>query len=169
MLDYITMAFVVVLMTAFALPFIIHSRKNTKKKALAKKRLLDFASNNGLSLCTMEFWRNSYFMGLDQVKAQLVYSNDINSNSPQLINLREVREVQVHELSRKIKQNGGTDKVIDRLELILIGDLPEKRWILEVFEGDRFSDVAGEPVLIKTWKDRIQNTLDGLTVRMIAS
>lgn len=169
MLDYITMAFVVALVAAFAMPFILHSRKNNKKKSRAKKQLMDFANSHGLSLTTMEFWRNNYFIGLDPVKAQLVYSNDIAGNSTQIIRLREVRDVEVHESSRKVKHQGETNKIIDRLELILNSDIPGKRWVLEVYDGERFSDVAGEPVLIKIWNNRIQNTLDGLTVRMTAS
>ncbi|GAB3647103.1 hypothetical protein GCM10028791_08480 [Echinicola sediminis] len=120
---------------------------------------MDVASARGLNLNKIEFWRNQYFLGLDQENHHLVYSGDISSGSPLLIDLREVRNVQLHEESRTLHHHGEKNKVIDRLELILNGEIPGKRWVLEVFDGERFSDLAGEPVLIKVWKEHIENAI----------
>lgn len=160
MLDTSLLAIVIILMMAFAAPLIINSRKNRLKESKAKQRILEHAHQHDLSINTMEFWRKHYFIGLDQTKGQLIYVADIESAAPLIIDLWELRKVRIQETSHQVKNQGASCKVIDHIDMVLEGEVPGKTWTLEVYDGDRFSNLVSEPVIAKVWQERIQQTIN---------
>ncbi|QDH80534.1 hypothetical protein FKX85_16395 [Echinicola soli] len=161
MIDTISMVFVVVMIIAFAIPFVIHSKKNKRKQAQVNKRILEFARMHDLSLHFTELWRNQYFLGLDEVKCQLVYLEDVGGGEPIIIDLKTIRRVHINEKIRRIKSRDNSlgDKIIDKIELILEGEVPGQQCMLEVYDGEKFSGLVNEPILAKTWEKRIHEAI----------
>lgn len=159
MIDFITIALVILLTFALAIPLIINGNKNKRLQRSAKKRFTEFAQRQGFSLSVLEFWRNHYFIGLDEQNLQLFYADGLQVESPQIIDLKHVHHVTIRENCRLLKRQGGSTKIIDRLALELDQSGNHSKKTLEIFDGERFSNIVNEPVLAKVWKERIQASI----------
>ncbi|AGA79633.1 hypothetical protein [Echinicola vietnamensis] len=161
MLDTVSLVFVVVMIIAFAIPFVIHHKKNTRRQAQAKARMSAYARMHNLSFHFMEIWRNQYFLGMDEEKCKLVYIEDIAKGDPFIIDLHHVNGVHVDEKSRRIKSQGDSrgHKIIDQIDLILESEIPGQRQKIEIYDGEKFSCLINELVLANTWEQRIRQTI----------
>lgn len=158
-LDIVTSSIAVVSIIAFCIPFYIHSRNIKNRLAVANRHLEDFANNEQISLEKREIWRNQYFIGFDSQKGKLIYSMDISTASPQFIDLEMVNGVKIEEASHKVQSQVSSRKVIDKLDLVLIGEGGKHLYELEFYDGDKFSDLLGETVLIKKWETALKGYL----------
>lgn len=151
-IDIITLAISAVAMIAFALPFYFASRKINKKKVLALKQIEDFIQSQNLTIQIRDIWRNQYFIGLDTVKGVLVYCEHLDNSSPVLIDLKKINQVAIEEAAHVVGNMTNSHKVLDKLTLSMTDEHNRKIQGLEFYDGDKYSDLNGEAVLIKKWE-----------------
>ncbi|GAB2635147.1 hypothetical protein [Belliella aquatica] len=156
-IDIITLIMAVAGMVAFAIPFYLNSQKVKKEKAQKSNKLTEFLKNHDLSLSEQEEWRNRYFIGIDTQKNKLIYISNLNEINPILIDLYKVNHVKIHEVSRVIGTKGNSRKIIDALSLQLINYDGKIIGDLEFYDGEIFSDLVGEPIIIKKWEATLQS------------
>ena len=75
---------------------------------------------------------------------------------PVVIDLDHVKQIKIDEVSRVIGSKGNSRKVIDELRLHLISHTGKVIGDLEFYDAEKFSDLAGESVLIKKWEGSLQ-------------
>jgi hypothetical protein len=159
-IDIVSFSIAVILIIAFIIPFYWYSRKSRIKELKAIKCLGEYAMNLDLEMHLTEFWRSHYFIGLDRNKGKVIYADNLLSPSPVIIDLRNIKKVKVEEASRKIVTPKETRKVIDKLELNFVGENNKTVMKIEFYDGDKFSDLNGESVLIKKWEAVLQSVID---------
>lgn len=156
-IDIITLIMAVAGMIAFATPFYLNNQKVKNEKIQKSIKLADALKNNGLNLTEQEEWRNRYFIGIDSEKNKLIYISNLNEINPILIDLHKVNHVKIHEVSRLIGTKGNNRKIIDALSLQLINYDGKVIGDLEFYDGEIFSDLVGEPIVIKKWEATLQS------------
>lgn len=160
-IDIITLSFALISLVAFVIPFYLNSKKSKKEKKQKESILEDYLKSQNLNLDQKELWRDQYFLGLDSNQRKLVYIQNLKEFQPELINLDEINHVSQHEVSRMIGSEKNPRKVLDELHLYLIGKSGKVKASLEIYNGEIFSDLSGEPVLIQKWealiKEKIRN------------
>lgn len=147
--DSITLLISMVCLVAFAIPFIIYSKKAKSQNSQKKAKLDEFLQANQFNLTVQETWRDRYFLGIDPVKRALVFVENLDAFEPQVFNLDDVHQVVKHEVSRMIGTGKNQRKIVDELHLQLIGKSGRLKTSIEVYNGEVFSDLLGEPVLIQ--------------------
>lgn len=158
-IDLISFSIAVILIAAFALPFYLNARKVKLRELKALKILTDFTSSHGLHLQDKDQWRDKYFIGLDKEKAQLVYSADTSQDYYKCIHLDQIKRVSIAEVSHQVTNGKDSHKELDRLELILINQNDKPIHLLEFYDGDQYSDLVGEAVLIKKWETLLKDSI----------
>lgn len=155
-IDIITLIMAVAGMIAFAIPFYLNNQKVKKEKTRKMKGLSEIIKSNGLSLNLEDQWRNQYFIGFDSNKNKLLYIANLDKLEPVVIDLDHVKQIKIDEVSRVIGSKGNSRKVIDELRLHLISHTGKVIGDLEFYDAEKFSDLAGESVLIKKWEGSLQ-------------
>ncbi len=158
-IDLISFSIAGLLIAAFAVPFYVHARRLKIKERIALKLLTDFTSSHGLSLQDNDQWRNRYFIGIDNVKAQLVYSSDTSQADYKCIDLARAKRVTIAEASHQVPNGKGSNKVLDRLDLIIMDHHDKPIHVLGFYDGDQYSDLVGEAVLIKKWETLLKDVV----------
>ncbi|SHN27489.1 hypothetical protein SAMN04488057_115126 [Cyclobacterium lianum] len=161
-LDIITLSMAMVAIVAFIMPFYLNHKKEKARITLAKKLLAEFTRNLNLEIEKKDLWRKKYFIGLDPEKGQLVYSSDFSSDSPIQIDLYQVSQVKIKENSRKIVTATSARKIIDKLDLEFYSQGGLLIHSLEFYDGEIFSDLLGETILIKKWEMEITSCMHQL-------
>ncbi|MCC5938013.1 MAG: hypothetical protein JJU34_12095 [Lunatimonas sp.] len=155
-IDYMSLAVATSLIALFVVPLYLHIRKTNRAKARAIKRLEGFAASQGLVFSDTEIWRNRYFLGLDRSKNILIYTNNLKESAPICIELGSILRVSMieryHEVVTKVEKR----KVFDSIELHLITQDGRVAYRLEVYDGNRYSDLDGEAVLGRKWEQLLQ-------------
>lgn len=158
-IDYMSLAMALVVIVLFVTPLYLHVQRTKKKKANALQRLEEFSGTHGWKLTEYEIWRSRYFLGIDAVNLGLVYIEEIAAGTPISVDLREIDRVRMIERSHEIVSSTEKRKIIDAIELQLIGSNGQVAHRLEVYDGDRYSDLDGEAVLAKKWETQISKLL----------
>lgn len=156
-IDIISLTIAVILIAAFILPLYLHISKVKNREVRATKLLEDFAKSQELEIQVKDLWRSKYFIGLDRNKAKLLYSDDIALSSPVVIDLRTITRVKIAEVSHKVVNQLESRKIIDRLDMVLLDKSGNTANILEFYDGNRFSDLNGETILIKKWESYLED------------
>ncbi|MCH7410578.1 hypothetical protein MM239_14315 [Belliella sp. DSM 111904] len=162
-IDIISTSIAIGAMVAFAIPFYVNHLKVKKAKLNKESLLKGFIKSHGLTINMQDQWRSQYFIGLDTQQRTLVYIDDLEEIKPILIDFNEVKQVRINEISRSLKSKGPDRKIIDGLYLELLNPQGKVIESLEFFHGDKFSDLVGEPVLIKKWEAILKSTLKNTT------
>lgn len=158
-IDIVTLSFAMLCLIAFVIPFYLNSKKSKKEKLQKETKLEEYLRSQNLKLDQREMWRNQYFIGLDSNQRKLVYIQNLKDFQPLLLNLDEINHVAQHEVSRMIGTEKNQRKVLDELYLHLIGKNGKVKASLEIYNGEIFSDLSGEPVLIQKWEAVIKEEL----------
>lgn len=158
-IDLTILAISIVGIVAFIVPFFIKHQGNKKTTLKVRQQLNEKLLENQLSVQEEEIWRDRYFLGLDKSKNKLIYIQDISKMTLQIIDLEKISTVSIHETSHHVgdKKNGRT--IIDSIHLSIQSKDTSKTLTLEVFNSDYFSDLFGEPVFAKRWKEIIEKQL----------
>lgn len=153
--DSITLLIAIVSMIAFAFPFVIYSKKITKENIQKSTKLEEFIKSQQLNVTVKELWRDRYFVGMDLHQRKLVYVQNLQEFQPIVIQLDDINHVAKHEASRMLGSGKNQRKIIDELHLQLVGKSGKLKASLEIYNGEIFSDLSGEPVLI----EKLENIL----------
>jgi len=158
-IDSVSLTIGAVLLVAFAVPFFMYSSKSKKEKKKRDMMLEDYLKANNLKLDLQESWRNKYFLGLDLAHKKLVYVKSFEDFQPLQVNLEELSHITSQEVSRMVGSGKDSRKVLDELQLQLVGKNGKVRASLEIYNGDLFSDLSGEPVLIQKWETLLKEQI----------
>lgn len=157
------------MIAAFALPFYLNARKVKLREREAIRILTDYISTHGLNLREKDQWRDKYFIGLDKEKAQLVYSADTSQDNYKSIFLDQIKRVSIVEVSHQVTNGKESHKELDRLDLILINQNDKPIHALEFYDGDQYSDLVGEAVLIKKWEALLKDSIKNIPKHQLVS
>jgi hypothetical protein len=167
-IDLIPFSIAIISIAAFALPFYLNGRKVKLRERQAQKLLADFTLYHGLNLKDKDQWRDKYFIGLDKEKAQVVYNGDISQNNYKCIRLDQIKRVSITEVSHQVTNGKKSHKELDRLDLILINQNEKPIHVLEFYDGDQYSDLVGEAVLIKKWEALLKDSIKNMPKHQLA-
>ncbi|MCH7413819.1 hypothetical protein MM213_10010 [Belliella sp. R4-6] len=154
-IDIITISIAIVSMVAFAIPFYLNNVKVKKEKLNNDKLLQTFLNSHNLNLNIQDNWRKQYFIGIDTSQNKLVYVDDLADIKPIILDIRDVKQVKINEVSRVVGAKSNSRKIIDSLHLQLTNHQGKVIGLLEFYDGEKFSDLVGEPILIKKWEATI--------------
>ncbi|UJP64240.1 hypothetical protein [Mongoliitalea daihaiensis] len=157
--DSITFLIAVVSLIAFAIPFMIYSNEARKQSVQNAAKLESFLQSQHLQVAAKEIWRDRYFLGLDLNQEKLAYTKDIKNFEPTVIHLSEISHVSRQEVSRVIGTGKSQRKVIDALYLNLFTSSGILLVSIEIYDGEVFSDLSGEPVLLTKWEKLLKDQL----------
>ena len=158
-IEPVTVIMSLLLFGAFTVPFIYHSQKNKKKEKSLLSKLSEGASQQNAIPNEQETWRQLYAIGMDTSKKILVYHRENEQTS--VLNLNEFSKVKLQKSNLEIANGEATRTVLHSLNLELIPKNAHASSIfLELYDGDRFSDLLGETVLAEKWEKIIQSNLN---------
>jgi len=157
-IDPVTAMLSLVLFGAFTVPFIYHHQKNKKKQKQISQKIQQAGIGTHTKPDQLEIWRHHYAIGLDTFSKVLFYLQEGETNATYCIPLAEIKKVSA---IKKTKEIGEPKKsIIDFVGLELQYISPsQKSLVLEIYDGDKFSDLMGETVLAEKWATTIQKHL----------
>lgn len=153
-IDITTLVIAALFTAAFIAPLYWNYRKMSQKEKKASLLIQSLKVSKGLNLSENDYWNNQYFIGLDPVKKVLVYSANIHEDDPLIVDLSETRGIKMEEKSHEFNKR----KVVDELTLLIL-PLHNAPIPLEFYDGEKFSSLDSEPVLIKKWENLIKPLL----------
>ncbi len=142
-------AFVIVVC---ALPFIMMSKNRKKKEKQLLQSLSAVADQNNCRIEQHELFGN-FVIGIDESKNFVFFYRLVkDKETTQAIDLGKIEKCRVINTSRKVKHDGKSQDVIDKLELGFLPiakDHPEIK--LEFYNSDVNSQLYGELQSIERW------------------
>jgi hypothetical protein len=154
-IEIISMLIAIVAILAFIAPFYIQYLRVKKMKLRKASELNRFLEENKLQINDFDFWRNFYYVGIDSSQMKLVYANGADQFSNELVDLKDINYAKIRESFRILGEKESKRKVIDLLILELIDASGNVRYMLEFYDGEKYSDLLGETVLVKKWHDQV--------------
>ena len=160
-IEPVTLVFSFVLFGAFTAPFIYHSQKNKKKESKLLEKLLEAALSLDSRIDTQESWRYEYALGLDSKKGILYYHQNSLEGSPFSFDLKDFKRVSVSKKMREFQSGTTTKSVLDYISLELVPKDPKKSIVnLELYDGDKYSDLLGETLIADKWAELAKKHLN---------
>lgn len=156
-IDPVTLVMAAIVLGAFALPFILFSIKNKKKKS---QLLRDFQtlSKSESPWDIQDMWRNQYMIALSTGTKTFHYYKAGDNSLFHSFFLGDVRDVQVKTKSRELSTKEGKHTVIDEIGLSV--SFPDQPSVyLEFFNQEDFTDLVGESVLAEKWGQLLKNQI----------
>ncbi|EOZ98710.1 hypothetical protein A33Q_1364 [Indibacter alkaliphilus LW1] len=158
-IDIPSMLIAIVAILAFIAPFYIQYLRVKKTKLRKTSELNRFLEEKKLQINDFDFWRNFYYVGIDSSQMKLVYAKGSDQFSNQLIDLKDINYAKISESFRILGEKEPKRKIIDLLILELIDASGNVRYMLEFYDGEKYSDLLGETVLVKEWRDQVNSVL----------
>ncbi len=125
------------------------------------EKLSGAALSQNSKIDLQETWRHEYAIGIDSSKKILFYHQDSLEGSPKSIELRDFRKVSVSKKLLELKSGGSAKPVLDQITLELLPKDSKKAAIhLELYDGEKYSDLLGETLLAEKWAELIQKNLN---------
>lgn len=160
-IEPVTLIVSALLLVGFVIPFIFQSFKNKNNLILQQATFSEFAEMNNARPTLHEQWRNHYHLGVDPETKKVVYHRFGSYPEQTVIDLKEVLKVSVQEKSRVVVVGKEKRFIIDYLALQFhFKDESHSPKTLETYDGDLYSDMAGERGLTARWKDNIEKLLN---------
>ena len=160
-IEPVTLVFSFVLFGAFTVPFIYHSQKNRQKESKIFEKLLESALSQDSRIDTKESWRFEYALGLDSQKGILYYYQNSSEGSPFTFKLQEFKKISVAKKNLEFQSGTATKSVLDKIDLELTPKDPKKGVILlELYDGEKYSDLLGETLIAEKWADLTKKHLN---------
>lgn len=160
-MDITLIIMAIVLMAIIISPFLLHYLSQKRKEAKILHEFLSLAESENAKLSQMEFWRQRYGIGIDEVSKKMFYIS-INKEKGErtIINLSEVDQCRINAISRNAKTTSGNVTVIERLDLVFTFNTPDKpEKTLQFYDSAEFISTDNERVLIEKWFGIIKSNL----------
>jgi len=142
------------------LPFIFMGRKRRKREKLMLNTAENFAVENNLRVSFKELVRD-FVLALDNSKKALIYCKITPLKAEKFyVNLNEIKNCKVVNISRWVEGKGASAKVTDQLFLSLVPlDKNSKEVKIEYFNADVNVQLCGELQSIEKWAEIINNCI----------
>ncbi|WP_114749754.1 hypothetical protein [Pleomorphovibrio marinus] len=158
-IDIPSLLIAVVAISAFIAPLYIQYLRVKKTRLRKESELNRFLEENSLRINNFDFWRSFYYVGIDSSQMKLVYAKGSEQFSTDIIDLKDISYAKIRESSRTLGEKESKRKVIDHLTLELVDASGNVSHMLEFYDGEKYSDLLGETVLIKKWQDQVNVVL----------
>ena len=159
-IDPVTLIVSAICMGAFIAPLAYQNFKVKSSESLLQKSFLEMAQQNGIQPEIQERWRNHYQLGLDPKSKKLIYHRYGAYPSQSIIDLSGISKVTLDEKNHMVQVKKEKRVIIDYLALQLhYKDPNHPTKSLEIYDGELFSDLAGERVLAGNWKTLLEKTI----------
>jgi len=159
-IDPVTLVVSALLLMIFVAPFVYQSFKNKNILSLQQATFSEFAERQNVRPTLHEQWRNHYHLGIDPEAKKVVYHRFGSYPEQTIIDLKEVKRVSVQEKSRLVIVGKEKRFIIDYLALQFhFKDESHSPKTLETYDGDLYSDMAGERGLTMRWKENIEKLI----------
>jgi hypothetical protein len=158
-IDFISLGVSIVLIIAFIAPIYLHIRHRNLQMSRSLAEIEKFIQKHGLNLTRKEHWRDRYYIGLDSKNGKLLYTSDMLTTPPSLLDLRQVGRIILEEHFHYVQIRKEKTKVLDSIHLQLLGKEGQELHRLECYDGNKFSDLSGEAMLAKQWIKVIEEAL----------
>lgn len=131
--------------------YLIISKKS--RETAFFKRFTDLAGEKNIHIDQSEVWSINYAIGLDGGAGKLFYYKKLKEGETTLvIDLGDVDKCRVATKSRTMKTKGGSNSVIDHIDLALSISGPQKtEKMIEIFNGQESLSLRGEPLIAEKW------------------
>ncbi len=159
-IDPVTLIVSSILLMAFIVPFAYQAIKVKKASKVLASNFLDFVKDAGINPVQIEKWRNHYTLGLDPSQNKLVYFRYGDYPEQTVVDLKEVKRISLQEKNRPVMVGKEKRNILDYLAIqfhfIDSNHLPKT---LEIYDGELFSDHAGERVIANKWIEILSRQL----------
>ncbi|WP_165389786.1 hypothetical protein [Cecembia calidifontis] len=163
-IDITTLAVSAVLTIAFIAPFYWNYRKMSQKEKKLDQLIQNLKASKGINLSVKDYWNNQYFIGLDPTKKILVYSSNIHDQDPLILDLNQVKGIKMEEKHHEFNKR----KIVDELNLI-VHPIHKAAFPIEFYDGEKFSSLDTEPVLIKKWEKLLKPLLNRVPEKQLSA
>ena len=158
--DPVTLAVTSFAMMASASPFVYYSYRLKKQSSENLATFEEFSSSNNVIPTQHERWRNHYHLGLDSQFKKLVYHRFGSYPEQSLIDLSEVYKVSIQEKNRRVQVGKEKRFILEFLALQFhFKDSSHSPKTIELYDGELFTDVAGERGIAEKWQRILENHL----------
>lgn len=158
--DPVTLAVTSFAMMASASPFVYYSYRLKKQSSENLATFEEFSSSNNVIPTQHERWRNHYHLGLDSQYKKLVYHRFGSYPEQSLIDLREVNKVSIQEKNRRVQVGKEKRYILEFLALQFhFKDSTHSPKTIEIYDGELFTDVAGERGIAEKWQRILEKQL----------
>ena len=158
--DPVTLAVTSFAMMASASPFVYYSYRLKKQSSDNLASFEEFSSSNNVIPTQHERWRNHYHLGLDSKFKKLVYHRFGSYPEQSLIDLSEVYKVSIQEKNRRVQIGKEKRFILEFLALQFhYKDSNHSPKTIEIYDGELFTDVAGERGIAEKWQRILENHL----------
>ncbi|MFC5623811.1 hypothetical protein [Algoriphagus winogradskyi] len=159
-IDPVTLAVTSFAMVATASPFVYYSYKIKKLNSANLASFEEFASANNSFPTQHERWRNHYHLGLDIQHKKLIYHRFGSYPEQSMVDLKEVNKVSIQEKSRMVKVGKEKRHILEYLALQFhFKDSNHSPKTIEMYDGELFTDVAGERGIAEKWQKILEKQL----------
>jgi hypothetical protein len=163
-MDSGTVIIALIIILVGALPFVLVSLSDKRKKKDLQKALLQKAKDKNCSITEFDLWNKSA-IGIDNAANHIFYLNKENGNDIFVnIELAEVQKCSISDRSRPLHDTVN-NLTIEKLELSFIPSKRDKAIsVLEFYNKDYNNlHISEELILAKKWCDRINDRISVLT------
>jgi hypothetical protein len=159
-MDIINVAVGGVIIASCVLPFVVMGQKGKKNEKKMLQSLRSIAAQNNAQITNYDF-AGKFIIGLDEHSNNLFYlKKNQEKEWIQQVYLKDIKTCKVVNLSRTIKANKSTERVIERLELNFIPILQEdKNVVLEFYNEEESMQLTGELQLVEKWEKLINEQI----------
>lgn len=142
------------------LPFVMLNRNKKKRDAQLLLSLSNIAAQNNCRIDKRDIF-GSFAIGMDETNNFVFFHRHTKEKEVEkFVDLDEVQSCKVINTSRTIRNKGGNQKVIDKLELSFRPKTPNKPEIkFEFFNSDVSVQLSGELQSIVKWSNLINDRL----------
>ncbi len=159
-IDPVTLSVSALCLVGFIAPLVLQSFKNKNKLTLQQATFTEFADKHNARPTLHEQWRNHYHLGIDPDAKKVIYHRFGSYPEQTVIDLEEVKKVSVQEKSRVVMVGKEKRFIIDYLALQFhFKDESHSPKTIETYDGELYSDMAGERGLTEKMKDQIEKLL----------
>ena len=159
-IDPVTLAVTSFAIMASASPFVYYSYKLKKISSINLATFEEFSTTNNVIPTHHERWRNHYHIGLDSQYKKLIYHRFGTYPEQSLIDLRDVDKVSIQEKIRRVQVGKEKRYILDFLALQFhFKDITHAPKTIEIYDGELFTDVAGERGIAEKWQKILEEQL----------
>ncbi|WP_192349638.1 hypothetical protein [Algoriphagus sp. Y33] len=159
-MDPVTLVVSSFAIVATASPFVYYSYKLKKLTSANLASFEEFSATKNVVPTQHERWRNHYHLGLDIQTKKLIYHRFGSYPEQSLIDLTEVTKVSIQEKNRRVLVGKEKRYILDFLALQFhFKDASHSPKTIEIYDGELFSDMAGERGIAEKWQKILETQL----------
>jgi hypothetical protein len=149
-----------IMISIIIVPFIIVHFKRVNKDNKRIQSLKDYALLHNCQISHYEICGN-YTIGIDENKKSIFFQNQMKENvDSQHLELSYIRNCKVVIADRKISSNGHSNRIIDRIDLLLTPTDKDKVEVkLNFYNAEISMQLSGELQSVEKWGNRISDLL----------